>query len=138
MDYHTTSIIGINFYKHNQLITIDKSLKCAIWHYDPTSSQPPLSPGYTFEFSSSFLIYKESSNPKFTNIFPGGALGKEGPEQLYKKWMLGEGFLRKMIFNNPQKQYAYFRSNDEMEIEGELPVWRFSYDDSNQKVLKIT
>ena len=32
-DHHTAAIIGINFYKHNSFITVDKNLKCAIWYY---------------------------------------------------------------------------------------------------------
>jgi len=52
--------------------------------------------------------------------------------------MLGEGFLRKLIFNNPQKSYAYFRANDDKEVQGEMPVWKFVYDENLKKVTKIT
>ena len=34
------------------------------------------------------------------------------PENLYKKWMENETFLKKQIYNNPKKSLALYKSPD--------------------------
>jgi hypothetical protein len=58
------------------------------------------------------MIYRESSNPRPTPIFPNKRQG-ETAEQLYEKWMKGEGYLRKQLFNNPKKSISYYHTTDE-------------------------
>ena len=61
-------------------------MKCAIWQYDVREGARSYEPIYTFEFTSSIRIYKESDNASIRNIFPSPNI-KDSDKQLYQKWM---------------------------------------------------
>lgn len=38
--------MGINFYKFNSFITVDRNLKCALWQYDESVGSKCYTPSY--------------------------------------------------------------------------------------------
>lgn len=128
--------MGIVFHKHNSFITVDRTLKCAIWYYEYREGSKCYTPAYTFEFVCSYLVYKESDNPRFKNIYPADRAA-ESPHQMYQKWMQTEGFLRRQVYNNPKKSQAFFRASDDKEQKGEVALWTVTYSEAESKVVKI-
>jgi hypothetical protein len=66
-EHHTEKIVFLGFYKLDKFISVDSSLKCALWTY---SSQSSFEPTFKFEIKSTFDIYKEDDNPGYKDIYP--------------------------------------------------------------------
>jgi len=52
------------------MISVDKSLKCALWEYSKLRGVASYEPLFKFEIKSSYQIFKEDENPRYKDIYP--------------------------------------------------------------------
>ena len=101
-EHHTEAIIFAGFFRVDQLITVDRSLKCAIWEYRKSRGEKSYEPSYASEIRSPLEIFKESDKPNHQDVYPL-ADSEEPPEEMYKKYLQTEAFLKLQLYNNPKK-----------------------------------
>ena len=92
----------MGFYRIDKIISVDRSLKCALWEYSKSKGANTYEPIFKFEIKSSYKVFNEDENPRYKDIYPTKR-SDETPEQMYQKYMLTETFLKLQLYNNPKK-----------------------------------